>query len=759
MYFQRINNTSFETGTQSWNESAYNNFTSTVSIVPPGYNDNSAVQLMILSGNLTVDSHLTLIQDFSKNTMAFGNGLRFRAAIQVQQIQGNSATDRIEASLTLTSSTGNIARLHYVFAHLPSLLANTTSDAYITVDWSGPTRWILLDRNVATDVANLFPSLTGSLASIKEARLSAYSTSQGVPTFDPRIRYYETGAPVDPYWNTTETVVFDPDADGLFAPTTDWILYKGGSTPPTGAIVGVDTRIKFVDTNLNDRWDPGEPIVYDLRDQGVYDSSRDPVINGTAITGSLLQDPVRMQTSALFDQVELYSPTGSHEWVHNGGFETGDLTGWGNTAGFIAASNLSHSGTFSALGTATGATIDLAQSIDGRPAIDSSTRLLASGYVGSMTGGSSSDKADLWLGLVDSSPKANPLSIYYYFKTGTGTLPSNNTDTVNHKAAGFGSFFQWLSLNQSLLPETGYFNLTGYTSPYRIEAIGLEVSAQTGSTTTLYFDDISIPAFYTPAPAVSTYYAADGLNSTYAYSATRVPQGSLSFSVPAGQSVLNITSPASTTLQANDYATQTITGTRLITIPISTSLKYSSFGNWRFYTTSQNALASVYATTTGSNNPTSNFNGASSVNFVSQSKDPLGNPLSNSSVTLLFYSSSTQAFTGRTNNQGWYNQTNVALPQNAGTNILEAITVSSSYIGLRTTQLTINSSFPWAIIAYASIIGAALVLFGLFYLRSRKKRQVQATTPPAPSSTKKMPRPATTDKDKLAVATPGYSIA
>src|SRR6266568_1071243 len=63
IYLQRINNTSFETGTQSWNESAYNNYTSTVSIAPPGYNDNSAVQLTITSGNLTVDSHLALIQD------------------------------------------------------------------------------------------------------------------------------------------------------------------------------------------------------------------------------------------------------------------------------------------------------------------------------------------------------------------------------------------------------------------------------------------------------------------------------------------------------------------------------------------------------------------------------------------------------------------------------------------------------------------------------------------------------------------------
>jgi len=714
---------------------------------------------MINSGNLTVDSHLSLLQDFSKNTVGFrtplgygvgfvaeqGNSVRLRAAVQVQALQGNSATDRVEVSVTLTSSR-NLATIHYVLASGSSLPGNTTSDTYLLVAGSGPSGWILLDRDVAADAVIVFPAtytncnpisgLCWNFNSIKDVTLSVYSTSQSKATYDPRIKYYETGS--DVYWNTTETVVFDPDADGVFNAATDTVLYDQGITNST--MLSNDMRIKYVDTNLNGRWDTGEPIVYDLKDDGVYDIAiNDPIIQGTPIAGSLLQTPIRKQTTALFDQVELYSPTGNYDWIHNGGFEVGDFTGWGNTAGFavVTSQALAHSGVNSVLGIAVGTSIELAQSIDGKPSVDNSTRLQVSSYIGGMTGGSSSDKIDVWLGLVDSSPSANPLSIHYYFKTGTGLTPANTTDTLNHKAVGFGSFMQWLSLNQSLLAETRYFNLTGYTAPYRIEAVVLEVSAQIGSTTTAYFDDISIPAFYTPAPAVSTYYAADGINSTYAYGAARVPQGSFYFSIPTGQSVLNITSPAGTTLQASDYATQTVTGSRLVTIPISTSLKYSSLGDWRFYTTSQNALTSLYATATGSNNPTSNFNGGSSVNFVSQSKDPLGSPLSNSNVTFLFYSSSTQAFNGRTNNQGWYNQTNVALPQNAGTNILEAITVSSSYIGLRTTQLTINSSFPWAFIGYASIIGAALVLFGLFYLRSRRKRQVQHAVPLQSSSGKR----------------------
>jgi hypothetical protein len=737
LYFQRINNTSFETGTQAWTEFTYNNYSSSVSFVSPGYNDNSAVQLLINSGNLTVDSHLTLTQDFSKSTIPFGSSMRFRAAVETGQLQGNSVTDRIEVSVTLTSSIGNQARVHYVFAHLPGLLVNTTGDAYFAIDWSGPTRWILIDRNLATDAISAFPSLNGNLDSVKDVRLAVYSTSLGVPTYDPRIKYYETGS--DSYWNTTETVVFDPDADGFFNPATDWILYNRG-VPLTSQMLSNDPRIKFVDTNFNGRWDPGEPIVYDLKNEGIYDLAlNDPVINGTAVAGSLLQDPVRMQTSALFDQVELYSQTGNYDWIRNGGFETGDLTGWGNTAGFTVTSTQAHSGSYSTVGTATGTTIDLARSIDARPAIDSSARLQASAYVGGMTGASSSDKVDLWLGLVDSSPQANPLSVYYYFKTGTSSVPSNTTDTVNHKVSGFGSFGQWLSLNQSLLPDTGYFNLTGHTAPYRIETVVLEVSAQTSLTTSAYFDDLSIPTAYKPGPAVSNYYAVDGLNSTYSYIATKVPQGQFYLSVPSGQSLLNITSPAATALQLGDYSVQTLAGSLFITVLNPTAMTYPAFSTWRFYTTSQNALTYLYTTPTGSIISASKFDPGSSVTFASQTKDPMGNPIAGSNVTLIFYSSSNQVFTGVTNNQGWYNKTDVTLPQNSGSTTLEAITRSSSYIGLRTTQLTINSTFPWAIVAYSSVAVAGLAVL-LLFLVLRRRKQVPPIAQYEPSRSKKMER-------------------
>jgi hypothetical protein len=522
--------------------------------------------------------------------------------------------------------------------------------------------------------------------------------------------------------------VYDPDADGLFNPATDWILYNRG-IPPPGQMLRNDLRIKFVDTNLNYHWDPGEPIVYDLKNEGVYDLAlNDPVINGTATAGSLLQDPARMQTSALFDQVELYSPAGNYNGVHNGGFESGDLTGWGNTPGFNVVSSPVNSGKYSVQGVATGNTIGLAQSIDARPTIDSSTRLRAFSYLVGMTGTSSSDRVDVWLGLVDSSPQANPLSIYYYFNSGTGVVPSNTTDTVNHRAGGFDTILQWLSLNQSLVADTGYFNTTGHVGPYRIETVVLEISAGISKTTTANFDDVSIQTLYKPDSAIATYYAVDGLNSTYVYRANNLPQGSFCLSVPGGQSVLNITSPAGTKVLSSDYTTQTLGGSLLITVPVSTSLKYQSFGTWRFFTTSQNALASLYATSTGSSSPSSSFNTGTTVNLISQSKDPLGNPLSGSNVTFLPYSSNTQAFTGKTNSQGWFNQTNIVLPPSPGTVTLEAITLSSSYIGLRTLPLTINSPIPWTLIAYISIAAGAAIVFSLLLIM-KKRRKATVPTP------------------------------
>jgi hypothetical protein len=635
----------------------------------------------------------------------------------------------------LSSSNGNLARIHYTLASSSALPANSTSDAYIAIPKIGSAPWIVLDRNVTRDAAITFPSIFKSLGTVKDIGLSVFATSQGAPTIDPRIKYWETG--INGYWDTNETVVFDPDADGRYNPATDWILYNRG-IPPTNQMLNNDPKIKYVDTNVNGRWDPGEPIVYDLKNEGIYDlAANDPVINGTAVAGSLLQYPIRKQTSAFFDQVELYSPTGSINWAHNGGFETGDLTGWGNTAGFKTVTSPTHSGSFSVNGTASGSPAALAQSIDGRPVIDITSSLQASVLIGKITGTTSADRAGVWLALVDSSPQANPLSIYYYFKTGSGTIPSNTTDTVNHRTVNYGILGQWLNLTQNLSPETQFFDSTGHTGPYRIEAAMLEISSAAGQTTSALFDDLSILTANRP-----TYYAVDNLNSTYVYNA-KPPQGSFYFSVPGGQSVLNITSANGTLLQASDYTTQPVQGSLQITVPTSTGVKYPSPGTWRIYTTSRNTLTNLLATAQGTTSPSSNFNPSATINFASQTRDPSGVPIAGSNVTFILSAGST-IFTGKTDSQGWLNQTNIVLQSSPGTVTLEAITVSSTYIGLRTLQITINGPVPWALVAYISIAAGAGILFGLLLITRRRMRAQESapTTSPTPNTKGPQPSPA-----------------
>ncbi|HYY92317.1 MAG TPA: hypothetical protein VE955_10045 [Candidatus Dormibacteraeota bacterium] len=78
-------------------------------------------------------------------------------------------------------------------------------------------------------------------------------------TADTRIMYASGGSPT---WNTTESIVYDPDRDGVYNASTDPVLYNGvpskplvsGSTPLT-----YDPLLKFYDSNNNGRWDPSIP--------------------------------------------------------------------------------------------------------------------------------------------------------------------------------------------------------------------------------------------------------------------------------------------------------------------------------------------------------------------------------------------------------------------------------------------------------------------------------------------------------------------
>src|SRR6266568_3553254 len=61
-------------------------------------------------------------------------------------------------------------------------------------------------------------------------------------------------------WDAVEAVVYDTDGSGSF--TTGDIVITGNA-PALAATVSLDPLIKFVDSNNNNVWNSGEPIVYD----------------------------------------------------------------------------------------------------------------------------------------------------------------------------------------------------------------------------------------------------------------------------------------------------------------------------------------------------------------------------------------------------------------------------------------------------------------------------------------------------------------
>jgi hypothetical protein len=211
---QKINNTSFENGNfQPWTASSNNANTSSSQIVSPGLNDNHAIQLSITSGNLTSSSYERLVQDLSVSQATFSNDTLLQASVEVTALTGNTSMDRAGIILSLVSSTGPTVRLHYVFASGAGLPANTTSDAYFKAAGYGSSGWISISRNLAIDARLVFPNIASSIDAVKDVSLYVDSMSYGSPNIDPRIKFFDhygTGI-----WNSNDTVVYDPDMDGL----------------------------------------------------------------------------------------------------------------------------------------------------------------------------------------------------------------------------------------------------------------------------------------------------------------------------------------------------------------------------------------------------------------------------------------------------------------------------------------------------------------------------------------------------------------
>src|SRR5213593_3160218 len=724
---QRLSNPSFETGFAPWLQSQSNTANgSAITLAGPGFQDATSAKLLAYSGNssalsLASDSTEGLTDVLAGQRMAFNSATRFRIQVMVQTVAGSTTNDRVEASLTLTTSTGNLRTIHYLIGGGPGQASNTAADGYLKVPGYGTTgQWISVDRNMPADAAALF-SDAASINSVQSISLTAHAQSlPGPQLVDPHIMFWKPITATSPLWQYGEPVVYDANSNGVYD-TGETVIGCGYpnscSAPPDATPLSTDSRIKFVDTDHNGLWTcstivasictSGEPVAVDndpttLSGDGIYDYG-EPTINGppaaaVPIPGTLLERVAQVRTQALFDRVELYTATGGYAWVRNGGFEAG-LAGWYSNSSFTSVSSPVHSGSQSARAAVTGGAAEMAQSIDARPLVNASMTLQASAYVSGMTGSLAADYADLWLALDDS--QGNSLSLYYYFDIGTGTLPANRTDAVYMKADSFGSTGKWLNISQNLLPTIQAVvasNGLSYTPPYIVQLAVLEISASDSKTTTVLFDDISLGTPEPTGPAPSYFYAQDGVNTTYVYTAASVPQGSFFLDAPLGRTLVNITSPEGTPVSPGQYTISVSSGSRRITILDSASFNHSPLGTWKIFTGSTNAVASVYAEIPSSLARAPAINVGTTVNFVSQSKDPFNQPLQNTPINLTLWNSYTgtqvgSPWAGTTNSQGWWNITGVTLPISGtlpGVYSLQAQVPYTLYPGIRTFQIAVQ---------------------------------------------------------------------
>ncbi len=89
---------------------------------------------------------------------------------------------------------------------------------------------------------------------------------------DPRLRYVDSNG--NNVWDSGEALVFDVNNNGAFESGE---LIVSGQAPAPGTPVKDDSRILFVDSNVNSLWNPGEVVIYDKNANMQYDQPSTPI--------------------------------------------------------------------------------------------------------------------------------------------------------------------------------------------------------------------------------------------------------------------------------------------------------------------------------------------------------------------------------------------------------------------------------------------------------------------------------------------------
>lgn len=175
-------------------------------------------------------------------------------------------------------------------------------------------RALVLSILALTSVLSMFPAaagitwtspqqvLMGSPLS-SDSRMRFLDAAPAIMTAlraDLKLKFVDANA--NNNWNPGESVVYDYSSNNQFEAIEPLIA---GSQPSFQASLKSDTKVKLVDTNGNTVWDSGETVVYDSNVNNLYDSA-EPVIAGKAppLQGSLNSD----------DKIKYVDTNGNNAW-------------------------------------------------------------------------------------------------------------------------------------------------------------------------------------------------------------------------------------------------------------------------------------------------------------------------------------------------------------------------------------------------------------------------------------------------------------
>ena len=154
-------------------------------------------------------------------------------------------------------------------------------------------------------------------------------TPPAIGTFlsDQHLSYADTN--FNAVWDAGEFTVYD---------TNNSNFYDGGETAiaglipaTTGATLKVDQKVKYSDTNSNNVWDAGEPVIYDSNNNNIYDAGDSMIHGPTPTIGSTLKSDAKIKyvdgnANGVLDVSEsMVWDNGTQITQNNGIYDSGEL--------------------------------------------------------------------------------------------------------------------------------------------------------------------------------------------------------------------------------------------------------------------------------------------------------------------------------------------------------------------------------------------------------------------------------------------------